>query len=92
MPPQPIAIQLVTAAGCATCLQAQQAIADTIAGLADEYPIALSQLNLVDHPELLSQYDIWGTPALIVNDELAFVGAVDAQQLREKLADVTAGR
>ena len=92
MPSHPIAIQLVTAAGCANCLKAQQAITGTIAGLADEFPITLSQLNLVDHPELLSQYDIWGTPALIVNDELAFVGTVDAQRLREKLADVAAGR
>lgn len=88
---QPITIQLVTAPSCANCLKAQKAISDTVDALGREYPIEFSELELTEHPELLAQYDIWGTPALIINDELVFVGKVDEQQLREKLADV-AGR
>lgn len=91
MPSPPIAIQLITATGCANCLKAQETVADIITGLEDEYAITLSELNLTDHPELLSQHDIWATPALIVDDELAFVGKVDEQRLREKLAVVAAG-
>lgn len=92
MSQQPIAMQLVTAAGCANCVKAQKAVADMITGLQDEYPIQLSELSLTEHPELLAQHDIWGTPALIIDDELAFVGAISEQQLREKLAVLAAGR
>lgn len=89
---QPIAIQLVTAPSCANCLKAQKTIADTVDALGREYSIDFSELNLTEHPELLAQHEIWGTPALIINDELAFVGTINEQQLREKLADMAAGR
>lgn len=89
---QAITIQLVTATGCANCAKTQRAVADVVTAFQGEYPIELEEVNLTEHPELLTQHDIWGTPALIINDELAFVGTVNDQQLREKLTAVAAGR
>ena len=68
---QPITIQFITAPNCANCLKAQQAISATIAALRGAYPVTFSQLNLSEHPELLAQHDIWLTPAVIIDDELA---------------------
>lgn len=86
MPKTPITIQLVTRNGCANCAKATDAVAAAITAVADEYPVTVTEVNLSEHPELLDQHDIWTTPALIINDELAFVGKVNARQLREKLA------
>ena len=85
---QPITIQLVTRNGCANCAKAKDAVAAAITAVAEEYPLAVTEVNLSEHPELLDQHDIWTTPALIINDELAFVGRVMERQLREKLAEV----
>jgi len=82
----PITVQLVTAPGCSKCEQARAAITDALGQLHGEYPIDLQELNLPDHPELTDEYEIWATPALIINGELAFSGRVNEQALRDKLA------
>lgn len=82
----PISVQLVTAPGCSTCEQAKQAIREALDHMQGEYPVDLQELNLPDHPELTSEYEIWATPALIINGELAFSGRVNERALRDKLA------
>ncbi len=82
----PISVQLVTAPGCSKCEQVKAAIKDALGQLHGEYPIDLQELNLLDHPELTSEYDILATPALIINGELAFSGRVNERALRDKLA------
>jgi thioredoxin-like negative regulator of GroEL len=82
----PISVQLVTAPGCSKCEQVKAAIKDALGQLHGEYPIDLQELNLPDHPEITDQYEIWATPALIINGELAFSGRVNEQALRDKLA------
>ncbi len=85
----PITIQLVTAPGCSKCVQAKEAIKNALDQLHGEYPIELTELNLPDNPELTSEYEIWATPALIINGELAFSGRVNEQALHDKLASAS---
>lgn len=85
----PIVVQLVTAPGCSKCEQAKADIKDALGQLHGEYPIDLHELNLPDHPELTSEYEIWATPALIINGELAFTGRVNEQALRNKLTEAS---
>lgn len=84
--PTPINVQLVTAPGCSQCIEVKEAIRRALGQLDGEYPIELTELNLPDHPELTDRYEIWSTPALIINDEVAFNGRVEEKALREKLA------
>lgn len=84
--PTPINVQLVAAPGCSKCIEVKEAITRALDQLNGDYPIELTELNLPDHPELTDRYEIWSTPALIINDELAFHGRVGEQELREKLA------
>ena len=81
----PIAVQLITAPGCAKCGQAKQAIRDALAQFQDTYRIDVQEVDLTEQPEIVSQHGIWSTPALVINGELAFVGPVDEQELRRKL-------
>lgn len=73
--PTPINVQLVTAPGCSQCIEVKEAIRRALGQLDGEYPI-----------ELTDRYEIWSTPALIINDEVAFNGRVEEKALREKLA------
>ncbi|HEV2125788.1 MAG TPA: glutaredoxin family protein [Chloroflexota bacterium] len=54
----PITVQLVTAPGCSKCEQAKEAIRQALSQLQGEYPIELQELNLPDHPELFTEYEI----------------------------------
>ncbi len=81
----PITVQLVTAPGCAKCVQAKQALADALGRFRGEYRIDLQEVDLTEHPELATEHDIWATPALIINGELAFVGKVNERKLRQTL-------
>ncbi len=86
----PISVQLVTAPGCQKCVQAKQALADAIEQSRDDYQVELHEVDLTEHPEVAAEYDIWATPALIVDGELAAVSRVNPQTLRQRLAAVAA--
>ena len=82
----PISVQLVTAPGCQKCVQAKQALADAVEQARGEYQIELQEIDLTEHPEVATEHDIWATPALIIDGELAAVSKVNAKTLRQKLA------
>jgi thioredoxin 1 len=86
--PGAIIIQLVTTIGCSKCLAAKRTVAATLTKVQDEYRIEVQELDLLEQPELAAEYGIWSTPALIINGELAFTGAVKESDLREKLSAV----
>jgi thioredoxin-like negative regulator of GroEL len=82
----PIAVQLVTAPGCSKCDQAKKVITDAIEQQRGAFQIEFSEVDLVERPEIAAEHDIWSTPALVINGELAFQGRVNEQELRAKLA------
>lgn len=88
----PIAVQLVTAPGCSKCEQAKQVIASAVDQHRGEYQIELTEVNLVEQPEIAAEHDIWSTPALVINGELVFQGRVDERELQAKLAAAAEGR
>ncbi len=82
----PISVQLVTAPGCAKCVQARAALADAVGRFRGEYRIDLQEVDLTEQPELAAEHGIWATPALVIDGELAFVGRVNERELGQKLA------
>jgi hypothetical protein len=50
--------------------------------------LTVETINLVDHPELAVQYGVMVSPALVVNEKVAFVGGVKEDQLRENLMQI----
>ncbi len=91
---RPISVQLVTAPGCSKCEQAKQAIISALDQQRGEYQIQieLTEVNLVDQPEIAAQHGIWATPALIIDGELAFQGRVNERELQAKLAAAAESR
>jgi thioredoxin 1 len=80
-------IQLVTTIGCSRCLAAKRTLTELLERVQDEYRIEVQELDLLEQPELAAEFGIWSTPALIINGELAFTGAVKEVALRQKLAE-----
>jgi predicted DsbA family dithiol-disulfide isomerase len=89
---RPISVHLVTAPGCQKCLQAKQALAVALEQARGEYQIELQEVDLTEDPGVAAEYDIWATPALIVDGELAAVGTISLEQLRQQLAAAAARR
>jgi thioredoxin 1 len=83
----PISIQLVTTIGCSRCLAAKRTLTELLERVQDEYRIEVQELDLLEQPELAAEYGIWSTPALIIDGQLAFTGAVKEGALRQKLAE-----
>lgn len=86
MTEQSIAVQLVTAPGCAKCERAKQAIRDALGHVQNAYRIEVHELDLTAQPAIAAEHGIWSTPALVIDGELAFVGRVNERELRQKLA------
>lgn len=80
-----IHIKLLTTSGCSRCDQARQVIVKVQPDFPD---LTVETINLVDHPELAVQYGVMVSPALVVNEKVAFVGGVKEDQLRENLMQI----
>ncbi len=55
----------------------------------DAYRIEVREVDLTEQPEVVGEYGIWSTPALVIDGELAFVGRVNERELGQKLAAAT---
>ena len=74
--------------GCLSCDE----VLDELQGLQDEFPrMRIRQRLLDDEPELASRLGVVATPALVVNDQLAFQGQPDVEALRTYLRNVESG-
>lgn len=77
-----IHLKLLTTSGCSKCDQAKK----TIEKVQPDFPdMRLEIINLVEHPELAVKYGIIVSPALVINEKVAFIGGVKEGQLRERL-------
>ncbi|HWP48516.1 MAG TPA: thioredoxin family protein [Candidatus Limnocylindrales bacterium] len=80
-----IHLKLLTTSGCSRCDRAKQVIEKVWPDFPD---VKVEIINLIDHAELAVQYGVMVSPALVINEKVAFVGGVSENQLREKLMQV----
>ena len=81
-----IEIIILTAPGCTTCDQAKTLVQKIVEQGAREFPgMSYRTIDVVESPEIGTRYGILSTPAIIINDVLAFRGVPKEKALRKKL-------
>jgi glutaredoxin len=81
-----IEITILTAPICATCDQAKALVQKMVEQGAREFPgLSYRIIDVAESPEVATRYGILSTPAIIINDKLAFRGVPKEKALRKKL-------
>jgi thiol-disulfide isomerase/thioredoxin len=81
-----IEIIILTAPGCTTCDQAKAAVQKVVEQIGQEIPgLSYRAVDVTDSPEIGTRYGILSTPAIVVNDQLAFRGVPKEKALRKML-------
>ena len=81
-----IEIIILTAPGCTTCDQAKAAVQKVVEQIGQEMPgLSYRTVDVADSPEIGTRYGILSTPAIVVNDQLAFRGVPKEKALKKML-------
>ena len=81
-----IEIIILTAPGCTTCGQAKTLVQKIVEEGTREFPgLSYRTIDVAESPEIATRYGILSTPAIIINDILAFRGVPKEKALRKKL-------
>ena len=81
-----IEIIILTAPGCTTCDQAKETVQKVVEQGQQEFPgLSYRTIDMAESPEIGTRYGVLSTPAIIINDKLAFRGAPKEKALRKKL-------
>jgi len=81
-----IEIIILTAPGCTTCGQAIAAVEKVVEQGRQEFPgLSYRTVDVAESPEIATRYGVLSTPAIIINDKLAFRGVPKENALRKKL-------
>ena len=81
-----IEIIILTAPDCTTCGQAKATVQKVVEQGQQEFPgLSYRTIDVAESPEIGVRYGILSTPAIIINDTLAFRGVPNEKALRKKL-------
>jgi thiol-disulfide isomerase/thioredoxin len=81
-----IEIIILTAPGCTTCDQAKALIQKVVEQAGQEFPgLSYRTIDVAESPEIGTRYGVLSTPAIIINDRLAFREVPKEKALRKKL-------
>ena len=81
-----IEIIILTAPGCTTCGKAIAMVEKIMEQNRQEFPgLKYRTVDVAESPEIGTKYGVLSTPAIIINDTLAFRSAPKEKALRKKL-------
>jgi thiol-disulfide isomerase/thioredoxin len=81
-----IEIIILTAPGCTTCGKAIATVQKLVEEGRQEFPgLSYRTIDVAESPEIGTRYGILSTPAIIINDKLAFRGVPKEKALRKKI-------
>ena len=81
-----IEIKILTAPGCKTCDHAKGLVQKIVKQWGQDFPeLSCRTIDVVKSPDIGARYGILSTPAIIINDTLAFRGVPSEKALREQL-------
>ena len=81
-----IEIIILTAPGCTTCDQAKALVQKVVEQGGREFPgLSYRTVDVAESPEIGVRYRLLSTPAIIINDIVAFRGVPKEKALRRKL-------
>lgn len=79
-------VQILSTPGCAGCAQTKSLITRAIKSFTD---LDWEEIDLIEQPELASQYGIMSVPAIVIDGKLEFTGVPKERALRDKLESAT---
>ncbi len=79
-------VQILSTPGCAGCAQTKALITRTLESFPD---LDWEEIDLIEQPELASQYGIMSVPAIVIDGKLEFTGVPKERALKDKLAGAT---
>ncbi len=80
-----IDLKILSTPDCAPC----KAVEKSARGLMGEFEhLRVEKVDLMERPELAAQYGVMTVPIVVINGEVAFVGAVSEAGLRAKLYEL----
>ncbi len=81
-----IDLKILSTPGCAPC----KVVERLAVKLQGEFPeLRVEKIDLMEHPEFAVEYEVMSSPTVVINGKVAFVGAVNEDQLREKMEEVS---
>ena len=81
-----IEITILAAPGCTTCDQAKALVQKFVGQAGRDFPgLSYRTIDVAESPEIGARYGVLSTPAIIINDILAFRGVPKEKALRKKL-------
>ncbi len=84
-----IEITILTAPDCSTCDQAKAVVQKIVEQGGREFTgLSYQTIDVAESPEIGTRYGILSTPAIIINDKLAFRGVPKEKALRKKLDSI----
>jgi len=82
-------IIILTAPGCTTCGKAIATVQKLVEESWLEFPgLSYRTVDVAESPEIGTRYGVLSTPAIVINDKLAFRGVPKEKALRKKLASL----
>lgn len=76
---------LTSPAGCSKCKHAMDIIHDVLSKYTDNVKIA--EIDIIQKPEKLIEFNVMATPAVIINGKLAFEGSMNKEDLHKKIKE-----
>ncbi len=81
-----IEILILTAPGCLTCGKAIATVEKIMEQNREGFPgVTYRTVDVTESPEIGTKYGVLSTPAIVINDTLAFRGVPKVKALRKKL-------
>lgn len=75
-------VQILSTPGCAGCTQTKALITRALESFPD---LDWEEIDLIEQPEVASQYGIMSVPAIVIDGRLEFAGVPKERALRDKL-------
>ena len=79
-----VKIEVFTSPMCPHCPPAKRIVEEVVAEIGKG--IEVEYIDVMEEPERAMQYGIMAVPTIVINGEVAFVGAPTKEALREKLS------
>ena len=78
-----VKIEIFTSPQCPHCPAAKRVVEEVLAEIKGDFEV--EHVNVMDEPKRAADYGIMAVPTIVIDGEVAFMGAPQKEQLKEKL-------
>ncbi len=82
-----IEIEILTSPDCAPCEVLKRLVAEVLQESGLQRSVTLKEVDVLENPDLVLQYGILSTPALVINGTLCFTGVPRRAELTRKITE-----